>query len=222
MRKRRTLWSAIRDDLLAHDRQSLGPGWVPEVEGWRAWWHRYARNHHAGINILYHTREWARYHGVSVVPSLCDRLMEWVHGTEIGRDVKLGVGVFFPHGEAQIHGLTRVGNGVTLGAWSGLGLRGGFFSGRVSNRGPTVGDNVTIGAGARVIGDVTVGPRAMVGAHALVMDDVPEAATVVGTPARVIHQGPTAEELPAALERLQALIDLARERDAGDGESAAH
>ncbi len=53
------------------------------------------------------------------------------------------------------------------------------------------------------------------------LDDVPEAATVVGTPARVIHQGPTAEELPAALQRLQALMDLARERDAGGGETSA-
>lgn len=212
MKKRRTLWSAIRDDLLAHDRQSLGPGWVPEGNGWRAWWHRYARNHHAGINILYHVREWARYHGVGLVPGLCDRLMEWLHGTSIGRDVKLGVGVFFPHGQAQIHAHTRVGNGVTIGAWAGLGLRGGFFSGQVSNRGPTIGDYATIGVGARVIGDVKVGPRAVVGAHALVLHDVPEAATVVGTPARVIHQGPTSDELPAALERLQALIDMAQRR----------
>lgn len=199
--------------MLAHDRQSLGPGWVPQGDGWRAWWHRYARNHHAGINILYHIREWARYHHVGVLPGLCDRLMEWIHGTSIGRDVKLGVGVFFPHGQAQIHAFTRVGNGVTIGAWAGLGLRGGFFSGQMSNRGPTIGDYATIGVGARVIGDVKVGPRAVVGAHALVLHDVPEAATVVGTPARVIHQGPTGDELPAALERLQALIELAQRRE---------
>ncbi len=220
MSGRRTLWSAIRADLLAHDRQSLGPGWVPEIEGWRAWWHRYARNHHAGINVLYHVRQWALYHRVGVVPGACDRLMEWVHGTSIGRDVRLGTGVFFPHGQAQLHGQTRVGSHVTIGAWSGLGLRGGFFSSQVGNRGPTVGDYVTIGVGSRVLGDVKVGDRAVIGAESLVLDDVPEAATVIGVPARVVHQGPRAEELPAALARLQALIDMAEARRAQQSEDS--
>ena len=208
------LLRAIRDDLLAHDRFAIGPGWVPERRGPGAWWWRYRRNHHAaGIIILYRLREWARQRPTAFLPALCERAMEIVHGTHISRDVRLGVGVYFPHGDAHIHGRTTIGDCVIVGVHSGIGLRGSFFSGDMGTKGPTIGAYSRVGTGAKILGNVTVGERAVIGAGAVVLSDVPEAATVVGVPARVVRQGPVGDELPAALERLQTLIEMAKLRD---------
>lgn len=204
------LLATIRADLLAHDRMAIGPGWVPSSSGAAAWWRRYSRNHHAaGIMILYRTREWARRHPTLFLPGLCDRLIEIIHHTAISREVKLGVGVYFPHGDAHIHGDTTIGDHVVVGVHTGVGLRGGFFSGQMSTRGPTIGAYTRIGTGARVLGAITVGERAVIGAGAVVLDDVPEAATVVGVPARVVRRGPVGDELPAAIERMRQLMESA-------------
>lgn len=204
------LLAAIRADLLAHDRFEIAPGWIPRVSGPRAWWWRYRRNHHAaGIMILFRVRERALAARWPFVPALCDRLLEWLHGTQISRGVRLGRGVYFPHGDAHIHGQTIIGECTIVGVQAAIGLRGSFFGGDMGTRGPAIGSYVRIGTGARLLGGITVGDRAVIGAGAVVIDDVAEAATVVGVPARVVRQGPTAEELPAALERLEALRRLA-------------
>jgi serine O-acetyltransferase len=162
--------------------------------------------------MLYRTREWARRRPSAFLPGLCDRLLEVVHHTAIGRDVKLGEGVYFPHGWAHIHGDTTIGDGVIVGVHAGIGLRGSFFSRDMGTKGPTIGAYTRVGTGAKVLGNVSIGERAAIGAGAVVLQDVPEAATVVGVPARIVRQGPTAEELPAALERLEAMRSLAEQR----------
>jgi serine acetyltransferase len=205
------LLAAIRADLLAHDRFAIGPKWVPEGGGAGAWWQRYRRNHHAaGIMILYRIREWARHRPTLFLAPLCERLMEMLHGTHISREVKLGVGVYFPHGDAHIHGDTTIGDCVIIGVHSGIGLRGSFFSDQLSTKGPTIGSYTRVGTGAKVLGNVTVGERAVIGAGAVVLNDVPEAATVVGVPAKIVRQGPVGDELPAALERMAAMMESAQ------------
>jgi serine O-acetyltransferase len=187
---------------------------VPEGNGLAAYWQRYRRNHHAaGIMILYRLREFARRRNAPLFPGLCDRLMEVLHHTAISREVQLGVGVYFPHGDAHIHGDTTIGDHVVVGVHTGIGLRGSFFSGQMGTKGPTIGAYTRVGTGARVLGDVHVGDRAVIGAGAVVLHDVPEAATVVGVPARVVRQGPTGDELPAALERMRQLVESARVND---------
>jgi serine O-acetyltransferase len=203
------LIASIKRDLVAQDRFGIGAGWTPEGGGWRAWWRRYRRNHHAaGIMIFYRVREWARGHPSAFLPGLCDRLMEILHHTAIGRDVKLGIGVYFPHGWAQLHGDTTVGDGVIVGVYTVIGLRGSFLN-DMGTKGPTIGAYSRVGTGAKVLGNVTIGERAEIGAGAVVIGDVPEAATVVGVPARVVGQGPVGDELPAALERLARMREMA-------------
>ncbi|HXK33839.1 MAG TPA: hypothetical protein VNM91_07510 [Dehalococcoidia bacterium] len=214
------LLASIRADLLAHDRFEIAPGWSPRAGGLRGWWWRYRRNHHAaGIIILFRLRERALTRRWPLVPSLCDRLLEWVHGTQISRGVRLGRGVYFPHGDAHIHGHTTIGECTIVGVQAAIGLRGSFFGGDMGTRGPTIGSYVRIGTGARLLGGITVGDRAVIGAGAVVIDDVPEAATVVGVPARVVRQGPTADELPAALERLEAMRRMAEAAAPAPGEA---
>ena len=212
MAPERSLIAAIKADLIAHDRMAIGPGWVPSGRGLGAWWWRYRRNHHAaGVIILYRLREWARRRPTAFLPGLCDRLNEILHGTHISREVKLGTGVYFPHGCAHIHGDTEIGDGVVVGVYTGIGLRGGFFSSDMGTRGPRIGAYTRVGTGAKVLGAVTVGERAIIGAGAVVLDDVPEAATVVGVPARVVRQGPVGDELPAALARLERMRQMANQ-----------
>jgi serine O-acetyltransferase len=210
--QQRGLFASIRADLLAHDRMAIAPGWVPASGGLGAWWWRYRRNHHAaGIMILYRLREWARRRPTAFLPSLCERTMEVVHGTHISRQVTLGTGVYFPHGDAHIHGETTIGDCCIIGVHTGIGLRGSFFSDDMGTRGPTIGAYTRVGTGSKVLGAVTVGERAVIGAGAVVINDVPEAATVVGVPARVVRQGPVGDELPAALERMAAMMQAAGE-----------
>jgi serine O-acetyltransferase len=212
-----TLITAIRDDLRAHDRMAIGPGWVPRGRGPGAWWWRYRRNHHAaGIMVLYRVREWARGRPTLFLPALCERIMEIVHGTHISRQVKLGTGVYFPHGDAHIHGETEIGDCCVIGVHTGIGLRGSFFSGDMGTRGPRIGAYTRVGTGAKVIGAITVGERAVIGAGAVVIADVPEAATVVGVPARIVRQGPVGAELPAALERMARLMEMGAQAESVD------
>jgi serine O-acetyltransferase len=140
--------------------------------------------------------------------------MEIVHGTHISREVRLGIGVYFPHGDAHIHGQTTIGDYCVVGVHTGIGLRGSFFSNEMGTTGPTIGAYTRVGTGAKVLGGVRIGERAVIGAGAVVIEDVPEAATVVGVPARVVRQGPVGDELPAALERMKRMMDAA-EADGG-------
>ena len=98
-------------------------------------------------------------------------------GAEIGRDLRL------PHGVngIVIHPSVRIGDGVMLFHQVTLGQRD-------RRGGPTIGDGVFLGVGAKVLGPIIVGEGARVGAGAVVLADVPPFATVVGVPARVVKQ----------------------------------
>ncbi|MBS1878048.1 MAG: serine acetyltransferase [Actinobacteria bacterium] len=101
-------------------------------------------------------------------------------GFEIPRGV-FGPGLSIAHhGSVTVNGEAVVGSNCRIDAQTTIGdVRGGA---------PTIGDNVYIGSGARVLGAVTVGDEAAIGANAVVVDDVPSGVTVGGVPARVISQ----------------------------------
>ena len=99
--------------------------------------------------ILYRLREWALRWPTGPLPGMLDRTIEIVHHTSISRGVKLGVGVYFPHGDAHVHGETTIGDCVIVGVHTGIGLRGSFFSDDMGTRGPTIGAYTRIGTGAR-------------------------------------------------------------------------
>ncbi len=117
-----------------------------------------------------------------ILPRLIMSLGRWLTGIEIHPGARIGRGLFIDHGMGVVIGETAViGDNVTL--FQGVTL-GGTGKER-GKRHPTLGNNVVIGAGAKVLGNITVGANAMVGANAVVVRNVPEHSTVVGVPGRV-------------------------------------
>lgn len=141
-------------------------------------------------------------------------------GIEIHPGAKIGKGFFIDHGSGVIIGETaEIGDNVTL--YQGVTLGGtGKETGK---RHPTVGDNVMISAGAKVLGSFTVGENSKIGAGSVVLHEVPPNSTVVGVPGHVVKRDNVKlprEELDqvnmpdpvkADIDRLQAENDALRE-----------
>lgn len=127
---------------------------------------------------LYRGRVAALRRGIPVVPRLCHLGSMVLSQVCIGDPVVVKSGLYIPHGQVVVDGITEVGSDVILFPWTTVGLRGGNF------RGPVIGNGVHVGSGARVIGPVAVGRSARIGANAVVVDDVAAGSTAVGVPAR--------------------------------------
>ncbi len=106
-------------------------------------------------------------------------------GIEIHPGAKIGKGLFIDHGHGVVIGETAIiGDNVTL--YQGVTLGGtGKQKGK---RHPTLEDNVMVGCGAKVLGDITIGANSMIGAGSVVLNDVPPNSTVVGVPGRVVKR----------------------------------
>src|SRR5574343_511520 len=123
-------------------------------------------------------------------------LSRWLTGIEIHPGAKIGNGVFFDHGMGIVIGETaEIGDGCTI--YHGVTL-GGTSLYKGAKRHPTLGRDVVIGAGAKVLGGFTVGDGAKVGSNAVVTKPVPAGATAVGNPARIIQAEADAKREEAA------------------------
>ena len=119
---------------------------------------------------------------IPVLPRLLMTLIRWATGIEIHPSAAIGRGLFIDHGAGVVIGETAVlGDDVTL--FQGVTL-GGTGKER-GKRHPTIGHRVVIGAGAKVLGNITIGDDAMIGANAVVVRSVPPHSTVVGVPGRI-------------------------------------
>jgi serine O-acetyltransferase len=123
--------------------------------------------------------------GVPLAPRLLSQVARLLTGIEIHPGARIGRGVFIDHGMGVVIGETSVigdhcllYQGVTLG---GTGKQHG-------KRHPTLKENVVVGAGAKVLGAITVGTNTRIGAGSVLLRDVASDSTVVGIPGRVIHQ----------------------------------
>jgi serine O-acetyltransferase len=123
---------------------------------------------------------WCSQHRIRLIPSL----MMWILNTFYGLDVAIGPeyggGLYIPHTVGTVLSPARLGDNCSLIACVTIGMRN-------EHAFPVVGNNVFIGAGARLLGGITIGDGAVIGANAVVIDNVPAGATVVGVPARVVR-----------------------------------
>ena len=134
--------------------------------------------------------------GVPLLPRSLSMLARAITGIEIHPAARIGEGLFIDHGAGVVIGETAdIGDNVTL--YQGVTLGGtGFATGK---RHPTVQDNVTIGSGAKLLGPITVGHGAKIGANSVVITDVPPNSTVVGNPGHPVRvdgrrvEGPDAD-----------------------------
>jgi serine O-acetyltransferase len=115
--------------------------------------------------------------GVPVLPRFAHRLAMVLAQVCIGDPVVVRPGVYMPHGQVVIDGLTEVGSETTIRPFVTIGLKEGNIVG------PTVGRHVVIGTGAKILGPVNLGDGCRVGANAVVLQDVAAHVTVVGLPA---------------------------------------
>lgn len=127
--------------------------------------------------MLYRGRASMIKHGVPVLPRVCHFLSMSMSQVCIGDPVIIKPGLYLPHGQVVVDGLTQVGSGAILFPWTTIGLRAGSFAG------PTLGDDVHVGTGAKVVGSVTVGNSTRIGANAVVIHDAAPHSTMVGVPA---------------------------------------
>jgi len=166
-----------------------------------------------GIHALlaYRVAHVLQQSGVPLLPRVISMLTRALTGIEIHPSARIGRGLFIDHGAGVVIGETAdIGNEVTL--YQGVTLGGTGFA--VGKRHPTVQDNVTIGSGAKLLGPITIGHGAKIGANSVVITDVPANATVVGNPGHPVRvdgrrvEGPDADwiHLPDPIaEAIQAL-----------------
>lgn len=171
-----------------------------------------------GLQALFFHRvaHWLYCLGMPLIPRMISQLSRLFTGIEIHPGAKIGKGVFIDHGMGVVIGETAiVGDyamiyqGVTLG---GTGKETG-------KRHPTLGQNVVVGAGAKVLGNIQIGDRVRIGAGSVVLRDIPSGCTVVGVPGRIVRQqgepvyshnqerlpDPEAEVIRALFERIKLL-----------------
>lgn len=119
-----------------------------------------------------------------VLARVISQIARSLTGIEIHPGAKIGKGLFIDHGMGVVIGETaEVGDNVTI--YHGVTLGGtGKDKGK---RHPTIGNNVVIGAGAKILGPINVGDNVKVGANAVVLKDVPDNVTVVGIPAKIVR-----------------------------------
>ena len=133
---------------------------------------------HRFAHLLYLSR-------LPFVPRLISHIARGLTGIEIHPGAQIGLGVFIDHGMGVVIGETAIigdyaliYQGVTLG---GTGKQSG-------KRHPTIGKNVVVGAGAKVLGNLNIGDDVRIGAGSVVLRDVPSDCTVVGIPGRIIYK----------------------------------
>ena len=178
-----------------------------------------------GVHAIWGHRisHWLWNHSARLAARVFAELTRILTGVEIHPGAILGAGLFIDHATGVVIGETaEVGNDVTI--YHGVTLGG---TGRdTGKRHPTIGDRVTIGAGAKVLGPIKVGDDSRIGANAVVVKEVPSSAVVVGVPGQIVSRpGPGSEDdsmMPDLVGvSLQSLLTRVAKLEAqGDGQQS--
>ena len=144
---------------------------------------------YSGLHAIFFHRiaHWFYKKGLRTFPRIISQLVRFFTGIEIHPGAVIGKSFFIDHGMGVVIGeTTEIGEGVTL--YQGVTLGGtGKEKGK---RHPTIGDDVLVGTGAKILGSIKIGKGVKVGAGSVVLESVPSNSTVVGVPGRVVvHQG---------------------------------
>lgn len=201
------LFRSIREDVASvFDRDPAAKNWLEVLlcySGLHAVW-------------FYRINHWLWTHQARTFARWLSQVARWLTGIEIHPGAQIGHRLFIDHGMGVVIGETSiVGDDVTL--YQGVTLGGtGKEQGK---RHPTIGNNVVIGGGAKVLGNISVGENCRIGAGSVVLRDVPDNSTVVGVPGHIVFRDgkrvvitdpkqindPLSEALNAAIDRIKQL-----------------
>lgn len=166
---------------------------------------------YAGLHAVWGHRmaHWLWTHKLKLLARALSQINRFFTGIEIHPGAVIGRRFFIDHGMGVVIGETaEVGNDVTL--YHGVTLGG--VSTQKGKRHPTIGDGVVIGAGAKILGAITIGSCSRVGANAVVVDDIPPDSVVVGIPGHPVHKDkPGAKQPDLNHNKLPDVIEEALE-----------
>ena len=149
---------------------------------------------HAGVwpTAIFRLSSWCHGHHVRMVPTMLERLNLVLFGIEISSGIPVGPGLYIAHPVSTVIMAKRVGANASFIASITVGMR-------EKHEFPVLGDGVVVGAGARILGGITIGDGCTIGANAVVISDVPAGATAVGVPARVLRSKSGGEDVLARI-----------------------
>lgn len=136
--------------------------------------------------ILHRPAHWLFNHNLKLIARLISQTTRFLTGIEIHPGAKIGKRCFIDHGMAVVIGeTTEIGDDVTIYQAVTLGGTGK----ETGKRHPTIGNNVVISSGAKVLGPFKVGDHSKIGAGSVVLKEIPENCTVVGIPGKIVKRG---------------------------------
>jgi serine O-acetyltransferase len=169
-----SLLETIRQDLRA---KAL---WCYERDDWRGMLRALATDGTAAM-LIYRLMQWSRRYRLVPLEMVFNKLNAVLCNCIIGRGAEFGPEFVLVHSTGVvINGAVRGGRGVYIEHQVTIGAE--------RRQSPALGNDIFVGAGAKIIGAVTIGDGARIGANAVVLHDVPRGATAVGVPARIVEQ----------------------------------
>jgi len=138
---------------------------------------------------LYRLGNWCHRKQIPLVPTLIRNFIFLLYNSYIPSTASIGDGSIFAYGAigVVVHANAIIGRGCVIGQGVTIGASEGFVSTQ-TNKCPTIGDNCYLGAGAKILGHISIGHSCQIGAGAVVLSDIPNHSVVVGAPARVVAQ----------------------------------
>lgn len=124
---------------------------------------------------------------IIILPKLFSLLNFVIFGIEISPQIEIGPGLFFPHTQGTVIGANKIGANAIIFQQVTFGARELDMGFNPSLR-PNVGDNVTVGSGAKILGGITIGNNSTIGANSVVISDTLENMTYAGVPAKLINK----------------------------------
>ena len=135
--------------------------------------------------ILHRIAHKLNYWRIPLIPRIISNISRFITGIDIHPAARIGRRFFIDHGMGVVIGATTIiGDDVLL--YQGVTLGG--TGNEHGKRHPTLGNNIVVGSGAKVLGNITIGSNSRIGAGSVVVDSVPENSTVVGIPGRIVRQ----------------------------------
>lgn len=200
------LTTLIADFRIVFERDPAARNWLEVLTC-------YPGLHALGLHRFSH---WLWSLGLPVVPRIISHLARFLTGIEIHPGATIGKGVFIDHGMGVVIGETAIVGDYAL-IYQGVTLGG--TGKEIGKRHPTLGDNVVVGAGAKVLGNIYLGHNVRIGAGSVVLREVPSDCTVVGVPGRIVYRAgerveplehgrlpdSEAQVIRALLDRIEAL-----------------